>query len=99
MICPRCQGEMTEVNKYGATIDTCLSCGGIWLDKGELGKIMSQTQQAGTALDQEIGRPYGENREQYRPVDRPRCNDHHDKDHHDDYDKHKRKKSLFDLFD
>ena len=82
---------MTEMNKYGALIDTCLSCGGIWLDKGELGKIMSQMQPVGASLDQEIVR---------RPVIYKEQHGSHDRsydDHH--HDKHRKKKSLFDFFD
>jgi Zn-finger nucleic acid-binding protein len=31
---------MREVERYGVKIDICQSSGGIWLDKGELEKIM-----------------------------------------------------------
>jgi uncharacterized protein len=108
MKCPRCNAEMTEVPKHGVMIDHCALCGGIWLDKGELAKIMAQLREAKGALDQEF-HPSRQNRELY---DREHSyhGEHHDEGHHDGehYGKynekqHYRKKSafgrLFDIFD
>lgn len=39
MQCPKCSIEMDEVRKLDVVIDACSSCGGIWLDRGELDKI------------------------------------------------------------
>lgn len=36
---------MTQINRYGIEIDVCPSSGGVWLDKGELEKIMHILQQ------------------------------------------------------
>jgi Zn-finger nucleic acid-binding protein len=33
---PRCNSELVEIGKHGVVIDNCTSCGGIWLDSGEL---------------------------------------------------------------
>jgi uncharacterized protein len=84
---------MAEVNKYGALIDTCLACGGMWLDKGELGAIMGQMRQAESSIDQELGANRNV-RQEY--AGRYHDGEHHEKDHHD---KHKRKGSILDLFD
>lgn len=54
MNCPRCNAELVEIMKHGVVLDNCTSCGGIWLDKGELGKILSQLKQAEAALDREL---------------------------------------------
>ena len=43
MTCPRCQGALYIRGKKGVEIDFCKSCGGIWLDAGELEKIMDHT--------------------------------------------------------
>jgi hypothetical protein len=32
---------MKQINRYGIEIDVCPTSGGIWLDKGELEKIMA----------------------------------------------------------
>lgn len=34
--CPRCGNDLSERDYKGVKIDQCGSCGGIWLDKGEL---------------------------------------------------------------
>jgi len=43
MNCPRCNIELTNKTiidfKYFLNIDYCNSCGGIWLDKGELARL------------------------------------------------------------
>jgi Zn-finger nucleic acid-binding protein len=56
MHCPRCTGqlELSEVVRHGVTLDLCPSCGGLWLDKGELSKILGQMKQAESELDREF---------------------------------------------
>ena len=34
--CPGCQGLMRSLRLRGVPVDLCLSCGGLWLDAGEL---------------------------------------------------------------
>lgn len=41
MQCPKCNVEMDEVRKLDVVIDACSRCGGIWLDRGELEKLRS----------------------------------------------------------
>jgi Zn-finger nucleic acid-binding protein len=65
MTCPRCNSELIEVVKHGVVLDNCTSCGGIWLDKGELSKIMSQIKQAEAALDDELKPLWKEKKEDY----------------------------------
>lgn len=36
MRCPKCGGQLEEVEFHHMKIDRCQDCGGIWLDKGEL---------------------------------------------------------------
>lgn len=64
MVCPRCNGELAEVVKHGVVIDHCTACGGIWLDKGEMGKIISQIKQAESSLDDEF-RPLFKDKKEY----------------------------------
>jgi Zn-finger nucleic acid-binding protein len=42
--CPRCSRKMVKKTKHGVTIDKCTSCGGIWLDKGEIFKILNEVE-------------------------------------------------------
>lgn len=45
MNCPVCDNvKMREVEKAGVTIDTCPQCKGVWLDRGELDKLMSDVR-------------------------------------------------------
>jgi uncharacterized protein len=112
MNCPRCNSEMSEVVKSTVVVDVCAGCGGIFLDKGELAKILSQMKEAEATLNSELDagriterRPVEVQRPQYREDDRNRYERGYDK-HHDDRDYHeypKRKKSafqnIFDIFD
>jgi uncharacterized protein with PIN domain len=36
MRCPKCGGQLEEVEFQHMKIDRCTDCGGIWLDKGEM---------------------------------------------------------------
>lgn len=40
MECPNCSNQMNEVNRFGVDIDFCPACKGIWLDRGEVEKII-----------------------------------------------------------
>jgi uncharacterized protein len=98
MICPKCSNEMTQVIKQGVTIDTCTVCGGVWLDKGELGELMARINQAGSSLDQELSRVQPPRPDYGRTYHQE--GEHGYGDHHDDHDRYKHKKrSLWDIFD
>ena len=81
-------------NEISVVIDHWPSCGGIWLDKRELEKIISQMREAEASLDEEFC-PIRMEREW--PHDR---NDH-EKDHYVQYRYKKKSRSgrLFDIFD
>uniref|UniRef100_A0A7C2V486 Transcription factor zinc-finger domain-containing protein n=1 Tax=Hydrogenobacter sp. TaxID=2152829 RepID=A0A7C2V486_9AQUI len=90
MKCPRCVDmDLLEVNKYGVLVDVCPSCGGIWLDKGELSKIIEAIRRAENSLDEEIRVISKDHPEVYRK--------------YEEYKHKKKKKSifgeLFDIFD
>jgi Zn-finger nucleic acid-binding protein len=36
MRCPKCGGQLVEVEHHHMKIDRCTDCGGIWLDRGEM---------------------------------------------------------------
>lgn len=44
-MCPNCQTEMKEINRQGVKIDMCGQCHGVWLDRGELQKLLQINQQ------------------------------------------------------
>lgn len=41
LCCPVCGGEMRTVSRYDVEIDICNNCKGVWLDRGELNKIVN----------------------------------------------------------
>lgn len=107
MNCPRCRNDLTEVVKHGVAIDICSSCGGMWLDKGELAKITAKIREAEASLDrelaggQEYARPPMPPREPYREPDYryQREHEYHHRDEHKHHKKKSRFESLFDIFD
>ncbi|MBW2991049.1 zf-TFIIB domain-containing protein [Candidatus Woesearchaeota archaeon] len=43
--CPRCHVPMIKKTRMGVTIDKCKKCDGIWLDGGEIEKILKKIQE------------------------------------------------------
>ena len=59
LTCPKCGGETDAVNFGGNTgiiIDRCTSCGGMWLDKGELANIQRVVEGWEARLPDDIAR-------------------------------------------
>ena len=44
--CPRDGAPLVEVERSGVQIDACPSCRGIWLDRGELEKLIAKERAA-----------------------------------------------------
>jgi len=52
MNCPRCENSvLDERERDGVNIDVCRACRGIWLDRGELEKIVARAAQEMEAYD------------------------------------------------
>lgn len=47
MNCPLCNVPLMMAEKQGVEIDYCPKCRGIWLDRGELEKIIDRSLQPG----------------------------------------------------
>jgi hypothetical protein len=43
--CPVCFVAMDEVSRSGVTIDICPKCKGIWLERGELNRLMASAKE------------------------------------------------------
>ena len=41
MRCPRCAAALVERTRVGVAVDVCDDCRGVWLDRGELDKILA----------------------------------------------------------
>jgi len=42
MQCPRCQVALMITDRQGVEIDFCPQCRGVWLDRGELDKVVER---------------------------------------------------------
>ncbi len=103
MNCPIDGTELRISDRQGIEIDYCPKCRGIWLDRGELDKLLERSAQmtmsdapARVASDRDRDR----NRDMDRDYDRDRGRSDDDYRRPSDYDKGKRRRSfLDDLFD
>ncbi len=104
LICPKCQGLMRTYERSGIHVDQCGDCRGIFLDRGELERLVDAEQGWQRSHSAPREREYERGRERGRSFPNP----FGDRDDDDDYDRrrygegsHKRrKKSFFDeLFD
>jgi len=73
MNCPRCNIELTNKTiidfKYFLNIDYCSSCGGIWLDNGELARLEKTIEPTFYEI-----RKIPKNQEQLEVLKCPSCN-------------------------
>jgi Zn-finger nucleic acid-binding protein len=95
MICPRCnKPTLEEKDRDGITIDVCQVCRGIWLDRGELERLMAR-------VDQEQERnTLGYGREKDGLGHQDRHDSHHSDHSHGHHSGHHRKKHwLAEIFD
>jgi hypothetical protein len=53
MQCPSCGGELLELDRSGVRIDACRNCRGVWLDRGELDRILERERQVVGGADDE----------------------------------------------
>ena len=49
MKCPNCEETLIMTERQGVEIDYCPKCRGVWLDKGELDKIIEKSTTAETS--------------------------------------------------
>ena len=53
-ICPVCNKPMVKTKTFGVQIDTCYTCGGIFLDNNEFEKIQEHIQQKNKKRPQQV---------------------------------------------
>lgn len=59
MECPLCHEELKIAERQGVEIDYCPKCRGVWLDRGELDKIIERSTYPS-------GGPHGHSKSDYR---------------------------------
>jgi uncharacterized protein len=92
LLCPSCRVALVMSDRQGIEIDYCPQCRGVWLDRGELDKIIERsTREAAPAAPPP---------REARPAARRDYGDHDDREHSHGYGERRRRKSfLEDLFD
>lgn len=95
MQCPACRdATLLITERQNIEIDYCPQCRGVWLDRGELDKLIERSAPpTAAAAPARSGAPYGERREH---------KEYKDSGQHRDQDGYRRKKRegfLSDLFD
>jgi Zn-finger nucleic acid-binding protein len=68
LACPKCGGAMRTYERSGVLIDQCTECRGIYLDRGELDRIIDAESPAASPRD----RPAAVDRDERRPADEAR---------------------------
>jgi Zn-finger nucleic acid-binding protein len=98
MICPNCNETLVMSERQGVEIDYCPKCRGVWLDKGELDKIIERSAENETR-SQQYEKPDDRYRDddRYREENRLRDDEYYKK--HGKYPQRKKRGFLGDFFD
>ncbi|ASW01478.1 zf-TFIIB domain-containing protein [Paraburkholderia aromaticivorans] len=95
MKCPVCKTtDLLMTERRSIEVDYCPDCRGVWLDRGELDKLIAQDAAshevpAATRASREGHRDWGHSHDSQRGYD----------DRRTDYRTQKKKRSIFDVFD
>jgi uncharacterized protein len=105
LLCPNDNGPMQTVHRSGIEFDICPTCRGVWLDRGELEKMLTTARQDmadgppsdGPSPAQQSGFLSSAQARPQQPARRPERSDWEDRD--DDHHHKKKRSSIFDIFD
>ncbi|MEM7235914.1 MAG: zf-TFIIB domain-containing protein [Planctomycetota bacterium] len=102
-ICPLCEVGMEVKVREDVMIDMCPSCRGVWLDRGELEKIIADVRREESSSNQDAEQSSFEvrrDRQESKP-DKKHKDEKYDKKKHKEEKKKKKKKrsSFFDLIE
>ncbi len=93
MKCPACHIDLHMTERQGIEIDYCPQCRGVWLDRGELDKLIERS-----AADRSPADPFDRHAYEERRVPFERRGDDDDDERHR-YGGRRRKSFLGELFD
>jgi Zn-finger nucleic acid-binding protein len=112
LMCPNDNAAMQTLDRNGVQFDMCPTCRGVWLDRGELEKLMAVATEEGRAAapqvappptyqqpapQQPMQQPWGGQPQGYREPPRYKDDRRRDDDYH--YRKKKKRMDIFDIFD
>jgi Zn-finger nucleic acid-binding protein len=107
-LCPNDNSQMQKVSREGVDIDICPSCKGVWLDRGELDKLLMKEReesekqvQAHQRFQQEV-QSFERDPDAWKrnhKYDDERKRYRYDGDDDDDYRHRRKRRGGFDLFD
>ncbi len=108
LICPNDNNQMLKITRDGVEIDMCPTCKGVWMDRGELEKLLTvsredidEQKQARARFDREVN-DFSRDPDDWRrrhPYDAKRKRHRYDDDDRDDDDLRRKKRRGFDMFD
>jgi uncharacterized protein len=84
LLCPNDGAGMQEINRNGVLIDVCPTCRGVWLDRGEMEKLLGFMRE--------------DDNPDFTARDDPNYRNARRNDDDERY-KYKKKHSIFDFFD
>ena len=108
LMCPNDNAAMQTLERGGVQFDMCPNCRGVWLDRGELEKLMASANEEGRASapppppqPQQTQQPYPPQQPPQQPWGgQPQYRDDRYRSRDDDYRyKKKKRDSIFDIFD
>lgn len=103
LLCPNCNVSMQNVKRAEVELDMCPTCRGVWLDRGELEKLLGGARQEQAGQQQDRERFEREVADFHRDPDVWRKNHPYDREHsryrYDDDYNYRKKKKKFDIFD
>lgn len=96
MLCPHCNVQLIMSDRENIEIDYCPQCRGVWLDRGELDKII---ERAHTTHNSQYSSADYPSRHTDDDDHRERHSHHDNHQYHGQHKKHKKESFLGDLFD
>ena len=104
MRCPACGTRLVEIERAEVMIDACPECRGVWLDRGELDRLLERERRSLLASEDHADEDFfAEVEGRRRPAPAGRAPEPERRERHADDDRYRKKKKrrgmLEDLFD
>ena len=100
LLCPTCRVNLTMSERQGIEIDYCPQCRGVWLDRGELDKIIERSEAVAAPAPRASAPPPHPQQQPYQQPPQYREQGHDDRYYGSKpYKKNYKKSFLSELFD